>query len=75
MKLIKISQKKTCNGCKALNMSQYTHNCLLGYKCEKFINLKSIIEPQIPCPKPCNYNDLIECQKQYTFRQIGDLSK
>ncbi|KJS85009.1 MAG: hypothetical protein JM58_09595 [Peptococcaceae bacterium BICA1-8] len=56
---IKLSQKRTCERCKALYISQYDVKCQLGY----FLDIK--INPTEPCPKPMTYIELIECKKWY----------
>lgn len=57
--MIKLSQKKTCENCRALEQYQYVNGCILGYVFnEKF-------KPLEPCPKPKTWNDLIECRKRY----------
>lgn len=58
IEMIRLSQKRTCEDCRALKMDQYTNKCVLGYKYEHFVPLGS-------CPKPKTYNDLSECEKYY----------
>ena len=50
--------KKTCEGCKALELSQYTARCLLGYKFDERF------KPLEQCPKPKTYADFFEEKKQ-----------
>jgi hypothetical protein len=56
---MKISQKKNCNDCKALEFNR----CILGYKitrewiCEPLL---SRYRPNEPCPKPKTNKELIE---------------
>jgi hypothetical protein len=57
--MIKLSQKRTCENCKALYQSQYINKCELGYKFDKYF------KPIEPCPKPKTYIELIECRKWY----------
>lgn len=59
---MKISKKRTCNGCKALSIQQYYSTCLLRYKFKSFI-------PQSPCPKPCTNNDYIFAYKNYQLKE------
>lgn len=66
---MKISQKKTCEGCKAINEIQgSTMDCKLGYhnkgRYDSFIALPKI-EPQEPCPKPKTYKELIDAEEKY----------
>lgn len=60
--MIKLSQKRTCEGCKALIQpvwSRYIFICSLGYSFdEKY-------KPLEVCPKPKTIADLIECNKYY----------
>lgn len=49
--------KRTCNGCRALEMGQGYHKCVLGYKYDdKF-------KPSEECPKPRTICDLIYWQR------------
>jgi hypothetical protein len=57
--MIKISQKKTCNGCKALDLRQNTSQCLLCYSFDEEF------KPKEPCPKPKTYMEFIECRENY----------
>lgn len=58
--MIKLNQKRTCEGCKALYMEQgIIHRCNLGYKYD------SHFKPLEPCPKPKTCMDIIECEKWY----------
>lgn len=58
-KMIKITQKRTCAGCKALSQEQYTSDCLLGYKFDRHF------KPLEPCPKPKTNDDFCECHRWY----------
>jgi len=60
--MIKISQKRTCEGCKALNSITYNYkfNCDLGYLID---DQKGI--PLEKCPKPLKFTDFYECQEWY----------
>lgn len=56
---MKISQKRTCEGCRALYQGQYIDKCELGYMFnEKF-------KPLEQCPKPKTLNELLECIEWY----------
>jgi hypothetical protein len=55
--MVKLSKKRTCEGCKALDMRQYVSECILGYKIDD--NFK----PTEPCLKPKTYSEFIECNK------------
>ncbi len=64
--IVKISQKKNCNGCRALSTTgRFGIHCELGYDIKKgvllvggfhFSKVEKILEP---CPKPMNYTDFI----------------
>jgi len=57
--MIKLSQKRTCNNCKALLQEQYLSRCELGY------NFNKDYRPVEICPKPKTILELIECWKLY----------
>lgn len=57
--MIKLSQKKTCENCKAIYQSQYVDRCELGYSFDKHF------KPTEPCPKPKTFMELIECRELY----------
>jgi len=54
-----ISQKKTCERCKALKLDQGWYSCKLGYD----INQNGI--PLEPCPKPKTYTEEFLCREYY----------
>jgi hypothetical protein len=58
-RVITLSQKRTCSGCRALYQSQYMDRCELGYK------FNGNFKPLEPCPKPRTNSDFIECCKFY----------
>ena len=59
--MINLSQKRTCEGCKALEQYQGgTNKCTLGYSFDK--NWK----PIEPCPKPKTIMELFESRKLYS---------
>lgn len=55
---MKLSQKRTCSGCRALEFGQYSDKCLLGYSFDK----KHV--PQEKCPKPTTISELIFASNQ-----------
>lgn len=61
--MLKISQKKNCNGCRALDGIYLNSSCLLGYKVETFEKNRhfGIYEsrPLEPCPKPLRIEDYL----------------
>lgn len=58
--MIKLSQKRTCEGCKALYMEQGgTHRCELNYKYNEHF------KPSEPCPKPKTIMEFYECMEWY----------
>jgi hypothetical protein len=59
--MIKLSQKRTCEGCRALDIILFKPliKCTLGYD----VNTK--FEPLEPCPKPKTFMELFECQRLY----------
>lgn len=58
---MKLSQKRTCDRCRALYIGQYDSKCLLGYKIKNF-------SPETPCPKPCTNNDYIFACRNYQLK-------
>ena len=65
MKLLKLSQKKTCMGCRALLRGQdamLDTQCQLGYKIEFEMMTKISFRPvpMAPCYKPMSNRSLIE---------------
>ena len=56
---MKVSKKRTCNECRALDEVSYM-NCGLGYNNKGNYNphlgINNIV-PQEPCPKPKTWND------------------
>lgn len=54
-----MSQKRTCESCKALILNNGWYSCELGYD----INQKGI--PLEHCPKPKTYMDEFHCQQYY----------
>lgn len=54
---MKISQKRTCNGCKAEDLK----SCALNYKVENVFMLGRIVgnKPLEPCPKPKTHDEFI----------------
>lgn len=57
--MLKLSQKKTCENCKALLLLQYSTKCELGYDFDAYF------KPLEPCPKPKTYADFVQCVKWY----------
>jgi len=58
---MKITQKRTCFGCKALNY-KYIHGvkegyCQLGYETGAMVNVPHEYLPVEPCPKPMTQKD------------------
>ena len=76
-KWINISQKKTCNGCRAYCGTVSTPYCELGYpidlKAFDALGFTQFGIPKVPCPKPRNYSQFNECHDLYQFKHIGDL--
>lgn len=66
---MKLSQKRSCNSCKALMSKGYTgSDCCLGYKIEDakvVFGTTVAYKPTEPCPKPLNNNDLCDATKHY----------
>jgi hypothetical protein len=60
--MVKMSQKRTCEGCKALDQRQYINDCLLGYKFDEHF------KPLEICPKPKTYEQYIESKQWYDNR-------
>lgn len=56
----RITLKRTCDGCRALDYSFNNYDCSLGYNnkggYDRLLGLR-IIKPQEPCPKPKTYLD------------------
>lgn len=66
MKTAKYTQKKNCNGCKALYGIGIDQRCLIGYKMtttqekhEHYTYERAI--PLEPCPKPKTHKEKREC--------------
>ena len=57
--MIKLSQKRTCESCKAMYQSQYIDRCELGYQFDKHF------KPLEICPKPKTYSEYYECRQWY----------
>ena len=65
MKLITISQKRTCKGCRAC-IQEYGYNtCELRYDIERPVNPYGYGKPLEPCPKPLTISDYLECLELY----------
>ena len=60
--MIKLSQKRTCEGCRALLQIQYIDRCELGYKFDD--NFK----PLQSCPKPKTNSEFIQCRE--IFKEV-----
>lgn len=50
--MMKLTQKHTCFGCKALYWDKGEGLCRLGYETAKMIGTEREIVPVEPCPKP-----------------------
>lgn len=54
---MKLSQKRTCNNCNALNLLEPWYiKCDLEYKIDR-----DTLKPLEPCPKPLTIEDTINC--------------
>jgi hypothetical protein len=56
--MMKLTQKHTCFGCKALYWDKGEGLCRLGYETAKMINTEREIVPVEPCPKPMTKADM-----------------
>lgn len=72
-----LSQKKTCNRCKAFNKDNDPNRfiaCGLGYTIQAMAydpyGFTSFGVPMEPCPKPMTYSDLIYAEKWYRAREL-----
>jgi len=57
---MKLSQKRTCNGCKALEDSSYAAHCQLHIPVKPLKTVGGIVvsfKPLAPCPKPKTIKD------------------
>ena len=54
---MKITQKKTCFGCKALYNGKNIKHCRLGYETGKMVGCPNETLPVEPCPKPMTQKD------------------
>lgn len=54
---MKLKNTRTCYGCKALMMGQYSSTCLLGFKQEN-------CQPKEKCFKPTNNNDFYSLREE-----------
>lgn len=57
--MITLGKKRSCEGCRAIEIGQYTSKCVLGY------SYNNKFEPQEPCPKPKTWKDYYECEDYY----------
>lgn len=57
---MKISQKRTCNNCRAMQRLRLRGWCSLGYKTE---GEPWDLKPMEPCPKPLTHREIIEIRK------------
>jgi hypothetical protein len=55
---MKLSQKRTCFGCKALYGTGVIGLCNLGYETGAMIDAPKETVPVEPCPKPMTKNDI-----------------
>jgi hypothetical protein len=56
---MKLSQKRTCNRCRAFNM----YTCDLHYRTEMSSGGNFLV-PKEPCPKPLSFSKLVEYSQQ-----------
>lgn len=59
--------KKTCEGCKALEMIQYDKRCLLGFKFDE-----KTFKPLEECPKPLTIKKFVELNKYKHEKRESD---
>lgn len=75
---MKLSQKKTCEGCRAIrfNFPRYGYNCSLEYEVREgvFRGQKTAV-PAEPCPKPKTNMELCEAPHKRTRRRTVGTTK
>lgn len=58
---LRMSQKRTCDRCVKLDMTeQYFVTCELGYEIDQ-----KALKPLEPCPKPLTITDSLKCGRKY----------
>ena len=61
MQELRMSQKRTCDRCVELDMTdQYHVACGLGYEIDQ-----KALKPAEPCPKPLTKKDSMRCGRKY----------
>jgi hypothetical protein len=68
---MKITQKKTCFGCKALYNGKNIKHCILGYETGTMIGAPQETLPVEPCPKPVTQKDWVIAKTSWEKTDIG----
>lgn len=63
---MRISQKKNCTKCRALNDDEF---CTLGFDNHDRIKWGCLLRPTEPCPKPLTKKDLAFCKEEIDFHK------
>lgn len=68
---MKISQKRTCNKCKALSGFPFVPNCALGYPVKYTTDhgMWKNAKPKLPCPKPNTRQQLANAARNFRYEK------